>query len=128
MEKLHINNTLIERMKPRFTNPEHLYVLGVAVGHIHDILYEEYDDVIHFSDSIGKPIEVSNTTEPDGLAVTFSDFTIEVSSMGGQLIDHLPDSDSVSKSQLDDLLILIAGLYDLMVEHEVEPLTSHLYE
>lgn len=115
--------TLQERIEQKVVNKSHLTVLDVAIGNIHDLLYDEYGDVLVFASASNKSISMSNLMQPDGL-----DISIQGEELPLVYSTHLNNTiyDSINRvSHTDaDILHLVDILeftYDLMIENDMEP-------
>ena len=118
-----------QKLEKLVEDPDHLYVLGTEVGYLHDILYEHYDESIRFAGKDSTDALVRNTTEPDGLTIEIEDhdWTIEVTSLNESISDNIPMSD-LSDEKLVRLAELLTDLYELMVEHGINPEESYDYQ
>lgn len=101
---------------------EEIEVLTMAVGYLHDLLYEYYDEYLTFNDINLGDVDLRCTTEPDGVAITFKelDFTIEVTSLNESILDNVPVS-GLSEEILESIAVVVSDIYDLMEEHGINP-------
>lgn len=108
---------------------EEIEVLTMAVGYLHDLLYEYYDEYLTFNDINLGDVDLRCTTEPDGVAIDFEelDFTIEATSLNESILDNVPLS-GLSDEILESIGVVINDIYDLMVEHGINPEESKEYQ
>lgn len=108
---------------------EEVEILNMAVGYLHDVLYEYYDEYLTFNDVNLGDVDVRCTTEPDGVAISFEelDFTIEVTSLNESIMDNVPES-GLSDEILESIGVVVNDLYDLMEEHGINPEESKEYQ
>ena len=118
-----------QKLEKLVEDADHLYVLGAEVGYLHDILYEHYDESIRFAGKDSTDALVRNTTEPDGLTIEIEDhdWAIEVTSLNESISDNIPMT-GLSDEKLVRLAELLTDLYELMIEHDINPEEAHDYQ
>lgn len=101
---------------------EQVEVLTMAVGYIHDVLYENYDEYLTYNDVNQGDVDIRCTTEPDGICITFEelDFTIEVASLDESILQNLP-LDNIDDEIIASIAVVIRDLHELMEEHGINP-------
>lgn len=128
IEDEEIDETM-QNLEKLVEDADHLYVLGAEVGYLHDILYEHYDESIRFAGKDSTDALVKNTIEPDGLTIEIEDhdWVIEITSLNESISDNIPMS-GLSDEKLVRLAELLTDLYELMVEHDINPEEAHDYQ
>lgn len=124
-----IMDTLQQRIEAKIIDVSHLAVLGVAIGHIHDLLYDEYGDELVFASTLNKSISMINLMDPDGLEITIeNDQTPIVHSTS--LTSTIYDSFNRTVHSDDDILNyvdILEYIYDLMIMDDMEPEQHYEY-
>lgn len=124
-----IMDTLQQRIEAKIIDVSHLAVLGVAIGHIHDLLYDEYGDELVFASTLNKSISMINLMDPDGLEITIeNDQTPIVHSTS--LTSTIYDSFNRAVHSDDDILNyvdILEYIYDLMIMEDMEPEQHYEY-
>lgn len=124
-----IMDTLQQRIEAKIIDVSHLAVLGVAIGHIHDLLYDEYGDELVFASTLNKSISMINLMDPDGLEITIeNDQTPIVHSTS--LTSTIYDSFNRTVHSDDDILNyvdILEYIYDLMIMEDMEPEQHYEY-
>lgn len=116
-EYLGIENDVITMVREHLENEDHVWSLFMAVGHVHDLLYDKYNDVIVNALSDGGVITIKNIVEPDGVQFIFKEyFDLSINLLTDNIASGLPDS-SPEESYIDDLASLATFLYELMESH-----------
>lgn len=122
-------DTLQQRIEAKIIDVSHLAVLGVAIGHIHDLLYDEYGDELVFASTLNKSISMINLMDPDGLEITIeNDQTPIVHSTS--LTSTIYDSFNRTVHSDDDILNyvdILEYIYDLMIMEDMEPEQHYEY-
>lgn len=122
-------DTLQQRIEAKIIDVSHLAVLGVAIGHIHDLLYDEYGDELVFASTLNKSISMINLMDPDGLEITIeNDQTPIVHSTS--LTSTIYDSFNRAVHSDDDILNyvdILEYIYDLMIMEDMEPEQHYEY-
>lgn len=121
-------NETTQKLGELVEDPDHLYVLSASVGYLHDILHEHYDESIRFAGNDSTDALVKNTTEPDGLTIEIEDhdWVIEITTLNESILDNIPSS-GLTDENLTRLAELLTDLYELMVEHDINPEESYIY-
>lgn len=123
------SNETAQKLGELVKDPDHLYVLSTSAGYLHDVLYEHYNDSICFTDKDSTAAVVVNTTEPDGLIIEFEDhdWVIEMTTLNESIYDNIPTT-GLTDENLTRLAELLSDLYELMIEHDVNPEEAYIYQ
>lgn len=116
-------DTLQQRIEAKIIDVSHLAVLGVAIGHIHDLLHVEYGDALTFASTLNTTIVMTNLTNPDGLDITVENQESPLL-YSTSLTNTIYDSFNRTIHSDEDILNyvdILEYMYDLMVEQNMEP-------
>ena len=124
-----IMDTLQQRIEAKIIDVSHLAVLGVAIGHIHDLLYDEYGDELVFASTLNKSISMINLMDPDGLEITIENDQTPIDH-STSLTSTIYDSFNRTVHSDDDILNyvdILEYIYDLMIMEDMEPEQHYEY-
>lgn len=116
-------NEVAKRVSEVIVNQEHLCVLTVAIGHVHDLLYDKYDEHMDFFDRDRNIIMVRTMPTPDRFQFTIAngEICIVVDSMESTILNSLPSSEILTDHQITTIADTLSALYLFMVDEGLTP-------
>lgn len=116
-------NNLYDVVLDNLNDKDAIHAFGVAVGNIHDIIYERYDGSVSYCDRNNNWVSINLVDEPDGIIVLFQDSRLSfyndqlTTSMYDTLKnDSLPDQDGVNR-----YVDLLEFVNDFLIENNTNP-------
>lgn len=123
-------SNLYDKVLLNLDNKDAIHVFGVAVGHIHDVIYDQYGGSISYCDRNNKKVEINLTTEPDGIHVTFHGsrqafFNNELTTSIYDTVKS--DGADIDQDDINEYVDLLEFVNDLLIENNINPEVSWNY-
>ena len=113
---------IIGELKTMIGTSGNIKVLDVAVGHLHDLLYDHYSDELTFTDNNGDNISIKNLTEPDGVMVRLygNNRRMSMTHLTDTLGEEIISLELLQSEDISPFVDLIVKLTDLFNEHNID--------
>lgn len=113
--------TLEERIRIAIKDKTHVCMLKVAVGHVVDLLSNNYDAYMDFGIRNNQLLEATALSEPDRLKLTFNGLQLCSNLLTSNIESMLPDSYYLSDYQVDLISDSLSALYVFLTEDNIKP-------
>lgn len=119
-----ITNELRTKVLAELKNKENIHALDVAVGHIHDLIFERYNGSIQYCDRNNNKVEINLLDEPDGIFIMFrgSRQMLRNDQLNTSLYSVVRSETELDQDDVNEYVDLAEFLYDLLIENNINPI------